>query len=215
MSAPSRPALGVVAAQGQPIIRADERLLPVPAALAALLPNGGLRRGSTVVVADSAGLLLALLGPASAAGAHLAIVGLPDLGMVAAAEAGIDLRRTHLVPDPGSRWPQVVATLVEGIELVVVGPPPWLSPSLARRLGARAQVAAAVLVATGPWPGAELTLTIRRQCWYGLDPAGGGHLRARRAEVAVTGRRLGAERRAWLWLPGEDGRVSAAQLPHW
>ncbi|HET7517462.1 MAG TPA: hypothetical protein VFN05_07175, partial [Actinomycetes bacterium] len=48
--------------------RADERLLPVVPALQPLLPGRGLRRGTTVVVASSAALALALVAGASAAG---------------------------------------------------------------------------------------------------------------------------------------------------
>jgi NADPH:quinone reductase-like Zn-dependent oxidoreductase len=210
MSVAPHPTLAAIATQGQPTTPADQRLLPAPTALAALLPHGGLRRGSTVTVAGSAGLLLALLAPASAAGAHLAVVGRPDLGMLAAAEAGVDLRRSYLVSDPSPHWPQVVAALLEGVDLVVVGAPPQLGPGLARRLSARAQAAGSVLLATGPWPGAELTLAVRRSQWYGLDATGGGHLQARRTEVIVTGRRIGAARRGWLWLPSPDGSVIAA-----
>ena len=50
--------------------------LPVASALQPLLPDG-LRRGSTVHVAGSVSLLLALLGTASAEGAWCALVGLP------------------------------------------------------------------------------------------------------------------------------------------
>src|SRR4029453_14259220 len=70
---------------------ADERLLPVVPVLQPLLPGHGLRRGTTVAVAGSAALALALVAGASAAGSWVAAVGLPDLGIVAAAEAGVAL----------------------------------------------------------------------------------------------------------------------------
>src|SRR5215216_3953057 len=72
---------------------ADERLLPVVPALRPLLPGRGLRRGTTVTVSRSAALALALVAGASAAGSWVAAVGLPDLGIVAAAETGIALER--------------------------------------------------------------------------------------------------------------------------
>ena len=62
---------------------ADGRLLPVVAALADVLPSGGLRRGSTVAVAAGTGstsLLTALLARASATGLWAGVVGRPDLG---------------------------------------------------------------------------------------------------------------------------------------
>ena len=72
-----------------------ERVLPVAAALRPLLPGGVLRRGSTVALppgpaAGSTSLLFALLAEASAAGSWCALVGLPHLGLVSAAEVGLE-----------------------------------------------------------------------------------------------------------------------------
>jgi hypothetical protein len=129
---------------------AGERLLPVVPALQPLLPGRGLRRGSTVTVSRSAALALALVAGASAAGSWVAAVGLPDLGMVAAAEVGIDLERLALIPAPGARaWPTVVAALLDAVDVVLVRSPPGLSPGQARRLAARARERGAVLVPLG------------------------------------------------------------------
>ncbi|WP_433029960.1 hypothetical protein [Actinomycetospora sp. CA-053990] len=95
-------------------------VLPVMGPLAGVLPGGGLRRGSAVAVCGSTSLLLALLAEASRAGAWCALVGLPDLGIQAAAEAGLDLSRTALVPRPGPRPAAVVAALVDGVDVVVL-----------------------------------------------------------------------------------------------
>jgi hypothetical protein len=211
MSAPRPTALNAAAAQIRPVTPADERVLPVPPAIAPLLPNVGLRRGSTVVVANSAGLLLALLGPPSAAGAHLGLVNRPDLGMLAAAEAGVELSRCYVVSSPPARWAQVVAILLEAVDVVVVQPPRKLGPSVARRLSARAQAADSLLVVTGSWPGAEVVLAVAASHWYGLETDGHGYLRARRAKVVVTGRRAaGRGRQAWVWLPDRTGQVVEA-----
>src|SRR4029450_12383868 len=70
---------------------ADERLLPALPALQPLLPGRGLRRGTTGTGASSAAVGLALVAGPSAAGSWVAAVGLPDLGIVAAAETGIVL----------------------------------------------------------------------------------------------------------------------------
>src|SRR5919201_5507061 len=97
---------------------AAERLLPVLPALRPLLPGQGLRRGTTVVVARSAALALALVAGASAAGSWVAAVGLPDLGIVAAAETGIALERLALVPEPGARdWAVVVAAFLDAVDV--------------------------------------------------------------------------------------------------
>src|SRR4030095_8831767 len=119
---------------------ADERVPPGLPALQPLLPGRGLRRGTTVTVASSAALALALVAGASAAGSWVGAVGLPDLGIVAAAETGIDLERLALVPSPGARaWPAVVAALLDAVDVVLVRSPPGLPAAQARRLIARAR----------------------------------------------------------------------------
>ncbi|GDY29247.1 hypothetical protein GTS_08800 [Gandjariella thermophila] len=103
--------------------RAAGRVLPVPAELAGLLPWGGLRRGSTVPVRGSTSLLLALLATATAEGSWAAVVGVPDLGLLAAREFGVAVHRLALVPRPGAEFPSVVAALLDGVDLVAAAPP--------------------------------------------------------------------------------------------
>jgi hypothetical protein len=99
------------------------RVLPVPDELARLLPWGGLRRGSTVSVRGSMSLLCALLATATAGGSWAAVVGVPDLGLLAAAEFGVAVHRLVLVPRPGEEFPSVVAALLDGVDLVAAAPP--------------------------------------------------------------------------------------------
>ncbi len=180
---------------------ADERLLPVLPSLAELLPGGGLRRGSTVTVTGSTSLLLALLAGPSRDGSWCAAVGLPGLGLLAAAETGVVLARLVLVPKPGAQWLAVTAALLDGLDVVVVHPPARLQPTTARRLSARARERGAVLLSTGGWDGAEVALTVLGGRWAGL---GSGHGRLRRGEldVEVTGRGAASRpRRAQVCLP--------------
>ena len=79
--------------------------LPALSALRELLPRGGLVRGSVVSVAEFGVLALALLAGASAGRAWCGIAGVPVAGILAAAELGLDLERTLLVPDLGDAWP--------------------------------------------------------------------------------------------------------------
>jgi hypothetical protein len=191
---------------------AGERLLPVVPALQPLLPGRGLRRGSTVAVGRSAALALALVAGASAAGSWVAAVGLPDLGMVAAAEVGIALERLALVPAPDARaWPTVVAALLDAVDVVLVRSPAGLPAGQARRLAARARERGAVLVPLGGWSVApDLWLAVTASAWQGLGQ-GHGRLEARRVEVVVGGRGAAArERRATLWLPAPDGTIAPA-----
>jgi len=175
-----------------------------------LLPGQGLRRGTTVAVSRSAALALALVAAASAAGSWVAAVGLPDLGIVAAAESGIALERLALVPVPGARvWPTVVAALLDAVDVVLVRSPARLPATQARRLAARARERGAVLVPLGAWPEpADLRLAVTSSAWSGLGQ-GHGRLQARQVEVLVAG--CGAatrERRVLLWLPSHNGTIA-------
>lgn len=160
---------------------------PVHPDLSALLPGGAVARGSTLAVRGSASLLLALLAAPSAAGAWTAFVGAPAVGMLAAHDAGMALARTALVPRPGPDAPAVVAALLDGMDLVVVGPQAALTGADRRRLGARARERGAVLVPLGAWPGAHVTLDARGGTWAGVDH-GAGWLRRRTLSVLRTGR---------------------------
>lgn len=189
---------------------ATGRVLPVAPALAGLLPAAGLRRGSTVAVHGASSLLLALLAEATAAGSWAAVVGVPSLGLAAAAELGVDVGRVALVPRPGVEFPAVVAALLDGVDLVVARATS-LPAAVARRLSARARHRGAVLLALGPWPGADVELSCRREAWEGLE-GGYGQLRARPMLVRARGR--GAAARpvsARLWLPGPAGGVARAE----
>ncbi|MBC7290019.1 MAG: hypothetical protein H5T83_01615 [Actinotalea sp.] len=195
------------------------RLLPVPAGLGALLPDGALRRGSTVVVAGSTSLALGLLGEVSRSGGWVALVGLPDAGVLAAHQLGLDLDRVALVPAPGPEAPTAVAALLDGVDVVVVGPAVALTDADRRRLGARARERAAVLLPTTAWPGAHVVLTAERSRWEGLG-RGSGRLRSRALTVRRQGR--GAAGRATVldvtvpallhpWAPADaDGRSPVA-----
>lgn len=185
------------------------RMLPVHPAIAGLLPWDGLRRGATVVVRGSTSLLFALLARATETGSWAALVGMPNLGLRAAAELGVAVERLALVRHPGTNLPKVVAALLDGVDLVAVDPT-RLADAQLRRLSARARHRGAVLVSTGSWPGADLELTKETAAWTGLGD-GHGHLSTRETQVRARGR--GAASRpteAWLRLPTTTGTVADA-----
>jgi hypothetical protein len=184
--------------------RADtEETLPVMAALRPLIPGAALRRGSTVAVTPGAtSLLVALLAAASAAGSWCAVLGMPRLGLVAAAEAGMALERVALIPRPGPEWADAAAALLDGVDIVVVAAPGQVSAAVTGRLTARARQRGAVLVAVGRWPGADLTLEAVDSRWFGVRQ-GRGRLRHHEVTVVVQGRGAAARaRRARVWLAG-------------
>jgi hypothetical protein len=195
----------------RPVSLARERTLPVLPELADLFPEGGLRRGSTVTVSGGISLALALLAGPSQAGSWCAAVGLPSLGLVAAAEVGIALERFPLVARPGDDWPAVVAALVDAVDVVLVGLPRHVRSGDARRLVAKARDRGAVLVTSGGSKAlaADVRLTVAASAWEGLGE-GHGLLRARRIDVVASGRGAAArERRVSLWLPAADGGIEA------
>ncbi|MEV4612713.1 hypothetical protein AB0K43_08930 [Kitasatospora sp. NPDC049258] len=180
-------------------------LLPALPALAPLLPGGGLRRGAAVSVEGDTGLLLALAAGAASDGAWAAAVGLPDLGLVAAAGYGLDLGRLLLVDDPGPHWPEVVSALAGAVGLILLRPGGPVAPQLATRLTAVLRRGGCALLVAGAWPGAGLRLSVRSGRWFGLGE-GYGQLRGRQVEVAAQGRgAANRTRTARLWLPDEHG----------
>jgi len=163
------------AAHGTTVRSLGVPVLPVVDELAPLLPGGGLRCGAVTVLEGSTSLLLTLLSRATQEGAWCAVVGFPALGSLAAFETGVELSRLALIPDPGQQVGQVLATLVDGIDLVVVGPEVTtrhLNPSTQRQISARVKERGAVLISMNPWQGAQQTLQAQVSGWQGL---GQGH----------------------------------------
>ncbi|GAB3437072.1 hypothetical protein [Actinophytocola sediminis] len=183
------------------------RMLPVHPDLAALFPWGGLRRGSTVAVRGSTSVLLALLAAATAGDSWAGVVGLPDVGVVAAAELGVAVDRLALVRHPGADASVVVAALLDGVDLVVTARG-RLTEAQARRLSARARHRGAVLLTPDPWPAVDVELRCAEVQWSGIGD-GHGYLARRAAAVRSQGR--GAAARPTLvelQLPGPGGGIA-------
>jgi hypothetical protein len=192
----------------------DTRALPTNPALADLLPGGALAAGSAYSVIDSSTLALSLLQGPSAAGAWCAVVGMPDLGVEAAAGLGIDLDRLVLVPHPGEQWLSVVSALVDVVSIMLVRPPVRdgrvrITDGSASKLASRLRQRETVLVSLGDWPGASARLALTDSSWAGLG-AGFGHLTGRQVTVGSTAAAWqGRARSRRLWLPGPDQTVTA------
>ena len=166
----------------------------VPGPLSQLLP-----RGTVAVLSGARSLALRMVAAATAEGGHAAIVGQPDVGLLAAVEMGADLSRVAVIPYPGTDPVEVAAVLLDGLDLVVLALGGRSVPmSRARAVTARArQKGCTLLVTGGDWHGASARLDAR-VCGYEMVGSGG---------AAVPGRgRIGRVRvdiRTRSRIPGQ------------
>ncbi|MFC3849085.1 hypothetical protein ACFORJ_02740 [Corynebacterium hansenii] len=181
--------------------------VPVPAGLAGLL-DGGLIKGAASSI-DAAGAVVAgILAEVTAAGGHVALVGLPDFSPLGIVEQGGDLARVLDVPDPGDSPLEVVALLADGVDVVVVKLDRTPPPSAARPVMARLRGSGcALLHVGGEWPGSKVSVASRVTAIHGL---GAGHGRIRGVEFHVTARGAGRPERGVRWAIGECPASEAA-----
>lgn len=192
-------------------------VLTVPHALADLLPHGGLARGSVTAISGAGSLMLGLVASVTASGGHVAVVGQPRFGLLAAAEMGADLNRLAVVPDPGDDPVEVAAILLDGLDLVVLGlGGRSVPPTRARAVVARARSkGASLMVADGHWDGVDLRLdaVVRGVVGVGTgDQAGRGRLRSLQLEVRAHGKAM-RPRSTCFDLRSERGRIEWFHAP--
>lgn len=189
--------LGVTRARD--LLFTEGHVLPVAEPLEDLFVGGGLARGTVTGVTGlgATSLVLALVARATR-DTWVAVVDLPDLGLVAASELGVSLDRLVCIRDTGRRRLDVLSALVDAFDVVVT------AGGLPRRdegkLGARVREHDAVVLGLGTWDQPDLGLHGTACTWEGLE-AGHGHLTARRLTVVARGRgaaRMPRERTIWL-----------------
>ncbi len=211
-----------LAAAVAPTTLARQHTLPVADPLVPLFPDGALVRGRAVACGGVAAtsLALALAAEATTAGAWLAVVDVPWLGVEAATELGIPLERMVRI-DPGpdassTSWADLVGAVLDGFEVVVTRVPRRVPAAVARRVQARLQAREGVLLSVAPGaapPGGspvsvDLTVEATAPVWEGVEQ-GWGRLRRRRVTVVSSGRRVPRARQVDVWLPGPGGGVLA------
>lgn len=182
-------------------------VLPVPAALAPLLPDGGLVKGTVAAYTGAGSLLAGLLAAVTGSGGHAAAVGLPRLGLLAASEMGARLDRLAVVADAGRDPVEVAAVLLDGMELVVLGlGGGTVAPARARVLTAKARGKGSTLIVTGgSWPAPDLSLEAKVSGYTGLG-TGSGRIRSIALDIAVRAG-SGMTQRGRLVARPRGGRV--------
>ncbi len=144
------------------VLPGSESLLPQletqPEGVPTTLP-----RGTVAVLSGARSMSLGMVAAVTAAGGHAAIVGQPDVGLLAAVEMGADLSRLAVIPDPGADPVEVAAVLMDGMDLILLGLGGRSVPATrARAVVARArQKGCTLLVTGGEWQGASARLEAR------------------------------------------------------
>lgn len=192
--------------------RSDVPFLPLDPALEELLPDSGLRVGSSYSISPSPSLLGALLAAPSQKGSWCAIIGMPTIGVEAMSDLGVELERLILVPDPGSRWLTVAMALSEVIPIIAVHPRSRVADADIARLNARLRDRGCTLLVTAPWPQSEATIRVEEVEWHGLG-SGWGLLADRTVTLRASGRRFESGRRVRVQMPTSLGRLGAVPAP--
>ncbi|MDH3681875.1 MAG: hypothetical protein OEV40_18205 [Acidimicrobiia bacterium] len=198
-----------------PVTLSREQLLSVPEPLLPLFPFGGLQRGQSVGFEGAGSTSVALTLAAAALGNDrwMAVVGMEELGLLAASELGVRLDRLLLIETTAAaQLAPITAALVEAVDIIALNPRKRVGPRDARRLTARARERGTVLFHLDggrTWPEAmHVHITAEPEGWEGLGE-GHGHLTQRRLSVATTGRRSSfRQRRISVLLPGPDGGIA-------
>ena len=199
VEAPDRRAqLRAVAGHAQSTsVLASQRPKPVTGPYAEVFPNG-LRPGTSVSFPAARPSLdaAALRGAVTlAAGVvpvdgWVAAVGVPSMGVLAAAEAGLDLSHLVFLAAPTSVWGTVAVAAVDAFDVIVLSVPARPKQAEIRRLTGRARERGTTVIATGPgariW-GGEARLTTSAADWEGVGD-GHGSLRSCRVTVDLDGR---------------------------
>ena len=210
-------------------IEHSKRLLPVADELVPLLTQPGLVPG-TVLVAHGPGALTlatAFTAEVSCTGGWVTAVGLGRMGVSAVAERGASLDRWAFVDEPGSAAAEVLNALIGNVDVILLAAGVRLAAAHSRRLRTRLRERGTVVIEVGASGTAgargvgasgtagafspDVTMTVERAAWTGLGH-GHGRLRERRAEVVAAGRGAASlPRRAVLWLPDANGRITAVR----
>ena len=219
----ARDRLTIISEKSRSRVLVREDLVPLSSSLQRALGLEGLRRGSTLLIEGDRGIgatsfALALLAQATADKLWCAVVGPPDLGIVASTELGVDLDHLVVVTTPRERVATVLGALVDGCDVVLLRLPVSLTRAEMLRLSARVRQRRVLLFLlrdaqshAAAWAEApDITTVIRGGEFFGIAD-GSGRIAARRILLETFHRRGGIVAPVALWLPGLDGEVLAEE----
>lgn len=213
--------------QSTPVL-ASQRPRPVAGPFAAVFPNG-LRPGTSVAVRaarpalEAAALRNAITLAAGVAPSDgwVAAVGVPSMGVLAAAEAGLALDRLVFFAAPVAMWATVAVAAVDAFDVIVLSVPVRPRAAEVRRLAGRARERGTTVIACGPgageW-GGDARVTTSAVEWAGVGN-GHGALRSCKVQVDLDGRGAVRARQVRLELgfcdpfspdTGENGSQNAS-----
>ena len=205
-------------------------VLSLQGPLGELTSLGGLPLGAATSIADCPTALVQIIAQVTAAGKHVAVIGLNDLLWAAVSDAGGDLSLIAVVdcteatggvdisaPDPLS----VLGVLCEGMDLVVYcgQGQAEVPPSLARPVMSRVRSSRCALLVCGVrWPGVSLRIDATVSAFRGLG-RGRGRIRGMSVDMRVEDRHRPPQRGQWHMGVGSFAQPihhhRPAQTHHW
>lgn len=160
--------------------RAHAGVAPAPSWLAPHLASGGFPRGTATQISACPAALVDILARLTAQGGCAAVVNHPRLALAAVEAAGGDLERLVIVPDASPHAAAVVATLAEGMDMVVFSAASdanargELHSGFVRPVDARVNKnTCALLVSGATWPSARHHVEVDVHAVHGLGRGSG------------------------------------------
>jgi hypothetical protein len=128
--------------------------------------------GSAVTVTGSTSALFAVAVAAWGPEDWGVIAGLPNAGLLAAAQIGVPLARTVVIPDLGVQPVRVLAALVDAYSVVVLGQTS-VNVGDRRRIEARMRRRRSRLITSSEWAGAAVAVHVERIARRGIGQGDG------------------------------------------
>jgi hypothetical protein len=188
----------------------SEAVFPVLEPLRTLFPREGLRRGAIYQCDSSASLVWSLLAEATTQGIWCALVGMPDMGIAAAEDLGVNVDRLVLVPHPGEQWLSVLGALSDVVGIIALGSVSKPSDRILSTLMGRLREREATLLVGASWPGVEASITVTSHQWEGLG-LGHGMLHQHRLSLSFSARHSQTPRRCDLVIDAWGAHAGAPQ----